>query len=299
MINISAATYGIDTLEEINTNHCPGCYPELDVRLIRNGSKLLMLIGVDPEIKGLIVAFRGSDNAKNWFVDDFRIYPQKFDDIPACKGCRVHRGFYKAMQAIREDFGFNISDIVDGFLAIPKYKDYTIFFTGHSLGGALANLAAIYAENNTDYKLPAQVYTFGQPRVGDKDYAKYYNSKIPHDFRVIHRKDIVPHKPPSMMFYVHTGYEIWYRDGMEAPYLACKGDSNKCSNSLGYTSLSYRISDHSSKHYLNLKADHELTTFLNAEHEYEIGEDLQKIEEAEPEDIAYLESGDWSDVTEL
>ena len=47
------------------------------------------------------------------------------------------------------------------------------------------------------------------------------------NFRVIHRKDTVPHSPPMMFFYVHSGYELWYKDGMEAPFFACRGDSDQ------------------------------------------------------------------------
>ena len=50
--------------------------------------------------------------------------------------------------------------------AVKNYPDYAVVFTGHSLGGALANLFAI----NFRQKYPGKevkLYTFGQPRVGN------------------------------------------------------------------------------------------------------------------------------------
>jgi predicted lipase len=71
--------------------------------------------------------------------------------------------------------------IIDGVLKDYKAKHNClpprIICTGHSLGGALATLAAAhiainheeYREEHTDYtQRPLQVYTFGAPRVGDK-----------------------------------------------------------------------------------------------------------------------------------
>ena len=64
------------------------------MQAVKNASKLMVVIGIDREIEGLVIAFRGSDNVKNWILDDFRFYLQKLNDIPRCEGCRVHRGFY-------------------------------------------------------------------------------------------------------------------------------------------------------------------------------------------------------------
>jgi len=74
--------------------------------------------------------------------------------------------------------------------------------TGHSLGGSLAILAS------TDLaKLHGkidQVYTFGQPRVGNPAFAAYYQSFIPNTFRLIDYADIVPHIPPSAFGFQHS-----------------------------------------------------------------------------------------------
>jgi hypothetical protein len=82
---------------------------------------------------------------------------------------------------------------------IHDNPDAKVFITGHSLGGALATLygAMLFynAENGITDKLAA-IYTFGQPRVGDKEFAKYGKKHLKdHYFRVVYCNDIVPRVP--------------------------------------------------------------------------------------------------------
>lgn len=78
----------------------------------------------------------------------------------------------------------------------PKAK---LFITGHSLGGALSALYAtmLYYTGQTEIasKIGA-VYTFGQPRVGDEDFATYAAEKLAGKyFRVVYCNDLVPRVP--------------------------------------------------------------------------------------------------------
>lgn len=73
--------------------------------------------------------------------------------------------------------------------------------TGHSLGGSLAILAA--ADLAKSHKID-QVYTFGQPRVGNAAFATYYQNLVPNTFRLIDYADIVPHVPPSAFGFQHN-----------------------------------------------------------------------------------------------
>ena len=60
---------------------------------------------------------------------------------------------------------------------LKKYRGSSIYVTGHSLGGAIATVAALDIRHT--YDAPMKVYTFGQPRVGNALYAKYFIDKIP------------------------------------------------------------------------------------------------------------------------
>lgn len=78
----------------------------------------------------------------------------------------------------------------------PKAK---LFITGHSLGGALAALYASMLHYTGETEVASKigaVYTFGQPRVGDKDFARYAAEHLAgRYFRVVYCNDLVPRVP--------------------------------------------------------------------------------------------------------
>jgi len=79
------------------------------------------------------------------------------------------------------------------------------FYTGHSLGAALATLAA-------HHRRPQAVYTFGSPRVGDAAFlASFGGTAI---YRVVNSRDLVATLPPARLGFSHVG-ELHYmtRDG--------------------------------------------------------------------------------------
>ena len=67
-----------------------------------------------------------------------------------------------------------------------------MYFTGHSLGGALAILAATLISPTRH----GAVYTFGAPRVAN--YKFFFGLKMP-IFRVVNSADIVPRVPPGII----------------------------------------------------------------------------------------------------
>ncbi|WP_437679049.1 lipase family protein [Sorangium sp. So ce131] len=82
-----------------------------------------------------------------------------------------------------------------------RSKLEALYITGHSLGGALAVLAAamIYSEEELRDLRPLLrgIYTFGQPMVGDRAFARNFQKHFGHMlFRHIYDKDVVPHLPP-------------------------------------------------------------------------------------------------------
>ncbi|KAJ1372520.1 hypothetical protein KIN20_034696 [Parelaphostrongylus tenuis] len=71
-----------------------------------------------------------------------------------------------------------------------RYVDYNITFTGHSLGGALATLAAARIARNYWRGDQITIYTFGQPRVGDVEFALSFDKMIKESYRVVFRRDV-------------------------------------------------------------------------------------------------------------
>jgi hypothetical protein len=136
-----------------------------------------------------VAAFRGTQDLRNWLTD--------LDCAFAHFGnFRVHRGFYAALESVRQD--------LEGEIAGMHYE--RLWLTGHSLGGALAMLCARAWEGAVE-----GVYTFGQPRVGDSAFCNYYDSALKsRTFRVIHADDIVPRVPWLLGAYRHAGHEIFF-----------------------------------------------------------------------------------------
>jgi hypothetical protein len=57
----------------------------------------------------------------------------------------------------------------------------------------------------------AETYTFGEPRNGDAQWARYAAGQVPdaNYYRVTHFNDGVPQIPPAILGYVHHGPEYF------------------------------------------------------------------------------------------
>jgi len=124
----------------------------------------------------VVLGFRGTDSIATWLADG-RIVQVARPPYPGM----VHRGFADALDAIWSQLKTRLPQ------ALGKRP---LYVTGHSLGGALASLAA--------YRLAAEgipvraTYTFGSPRVGNLDFYAGYNVV---NYRFVHNNDLVPHVP--------------------------------------------------------------------------------------------------------
>uniref|UniRef100_A0A0N4Z7V8 Lipase_3 domain-containing protein n=1 Tax=Parastrongyloides trichosuri TaxID=131310 RepID=A0A0N4Z7V8_PARTI len=118
-----------------------------------------------------------------------------------------------------------------------QYKN--IIFGGFSLGGNYAILQAL--KYQTEFNISndnIKVYTFGSPRTGNYNFARYYNSRIPHTYRVTIENDVVVALPNCnwdsyegvcstnndtwFNYYYHVGQEIYYSSNNESDYIVCK-----------------------------------------------------------------------------
>ncbi|KNC81501.1 hypothetical protein, variant [Sphaeroforma arctica JP610] len=104
----------------------------------------------------------------------------------------------------------SVSALPEGVVQ-PTDETYPhVFITGHSLGGSLATLFALDCAIRFP-ELKSTVYTFGSPRVGNKNFAAYYDEKVPHTFRLVNDGDVVTGVPkfkgPSFLniTYKHVG----------------------------------------------------------------------------------------------
>jgi len=170
------------------------------------------------------VAFRGTQPASlaNWLTD---IAAEKLDPYPDVPNADVHRGFYNAYKGVRTQIQEAIKTVIS---KVPKVNQ--IYVTGHSLGGALAAICSLDLVESK-FNLPVTVYSFGEPRVGNKAFSQYYNALIPNNWRVVNKADIVPHVPTESMRYFHVSTEVWYKTGTS--FIVCygSGEDPSCSDS--------------------------------------------------------------------
>jgi triacylglycerol lipase len=163
-----------------------------------NGSDLLPIHtrAVIAEGHGaIIIAFAGTDPLipANWITDfdvGFRFRFNKRVTPPA-----LHSGFEKAYRSVAGKVAETLA----------KRTETPVLITGHSMGAALAVIAA--DEFLSEKKLrPHAVYAFGMPRVGGKDFAQRYNDTLGHiTYRLVHGADIVATVPPSSLGFRHVG----------------------------------------------------------------------------------------------
>ena len=156
--------------------------------------------------KFVVVAFRGTSSRAQLMTDmQARLNVARVAVDGRC--VRVHAGFYAAFRKIE-------AKLREVLTAQDEAK--AVYLTGHSLGGALALVAAAaFGGNDKLGDRIAAVYTFGAPRVGGADFPNLV--KAPH-YRVVNSGDVVPLVPPNWLTgYVHTGMPILLKPNSDHP----------------------------------------------------------------------------------
>ncbi|CAF1406694.1 unnamed protein product, partial [Didymodactylos carnosus] len=161
----------------------------------------------------IIVAFRGTDGIPSDItfrtLESFLNWETNLEftmiDYNGVPNTKVHIGFYHAYDAIKTQVRSSV------YALVQTFPQATVLVTGHSLGGALATLAAIDLKQQYEAAI-IQLYTFGSPRVGNAAFVDYMYTFFPQGsiYRIVHSNDIVPQVPTFMENYVHVGIEIWY-----------------------------------------------------------------------------------------
>ncbi|CAI5722670.1 hypothetical protein KXD40_004417 [Peronospora effusa] len=170
----------------------------------------------------LVISFRGTTSKENWKSNlraDQKVlwiksrglrwrksWLEKVKDVAAKIPLlnmalpRVHRGFWIAYESIRDEL------IEVTRLILDENPGVSVYVTGHSMGGALAVLAAYDLAVN--FSIKVNMYNFGGPRVGNPSFRQHYDSCVPTSYRVVMDGDIVPGWPKFWGLYQHVGIEI-------------------------------------------------------------------------------------------
>jgi triacylglycerol lipase len=127
------------------------------------------------------LVFRGTEQDLRDFRRDLETLPTPVGGA----GVRVHDGFLRALDSVWDG-------IVPALESLPG----PIFYAGHSLGAALATLAA-------SRRAPNAVYAFGSPRIGNEAFASSL-AAVPL-YRVVDDADLVATLPPEALGFRHAG----------------------------------------------------------------------------------------------
>lgn len=138
----------------------------------------------------IAIAFRGTQTVADW-VSNSNTQTATIENQT-----QVHKGFYEIFNSIRPALEQQLNPLLKG------RSHLIVHCSGHSLGGALAQLAAIWIRKF--YGNRVALYTFGAPRVGVQNFAIKASNSLDANFRCIHGEDPVPLIP--VWPYYHAPY---------------------------------------------------------------------------------------------
>lgn len=175
--------------------------PHPAVAAMTKDTNIFGLMGHNTASRTAFLSFRGTSDVAEW-VADIDAVPDDYRPISGFG--QVHSGFQDMYQLVR-------ADIVANLAAATAGCDQ-ILITGHSLGAALAVLAAPdVARNMPPNTIEPRLITFAGPRVGVSDFVTQFDAVIESCYRVVNFLDIVPYLPPAP--YAHVGAQITVDSG--------------------------------------------------------------------------------------
>ncbi|MEB3269711.1 MAG: lipase family protein [Leptolyngbya sp.] len=148
----------------------------------------------------VFLAFRGSEDQTDWLNNfQFRQKTYPYGDESSTE-IRFHRGFMAAYFAVRD----RVTEVM------KQYPQAAMVVTGHSLGGALATVAALDLQYNITQhtQQPLTVYTFGAPRVGNAALIASFEQRVLDSHRYVYGRDLVTEVPRWWQGYRHVPQQV-------------------------------------------------------------------------------------------
>ena len=166
---------------------------EAEVTIVERELSVAIIVRINQVV---IIAIRGTAKLYDWLSNIKAIKKRVRPNL------KFHRGFYKAAD----------EQIPDLLSEIRKYRNpIELYFTGHSLGGAIAGVLHTSWGNiprlSAGGTLPVinSSYTFAMPRFCNRATASIGNPNLYHIWR---SGDLVPNVPPKLLGYANMDYEF-------------------------------------------------------------------------------------------
>lgn len=150
----------------------------------------------------LYVVFRGTEGMEDVKID-LMVHMSQL--LPGNNSVFVHDGFLEQFRSIH---GVLLDTLLDS-LKKGGLID-TVHFTGHSLGAALATLAAGYfSPVIREYGCKIKCHTFGCPRIGNRGFVEWFKGLVDESCRFLNFKDPVPLIPVNCFYrHIDGGIEL-------------------------------------------------------------------------------------------
>ena len=181
--------------------------PTIDIKeLVLRFTKIVYLYNIvilkNDDYKKIVVTFPGTSTYLQ-ILDE--LYDEEMVKLPITDGDQryfVMSNYYKLFSRIEDDL-FNALE------PLANNPEYQVIFTGHSIGGAMATLASFYYIKKYNFKSPNILLTFGQPKVGDENFAKEITKIMDGQiYRIARPLDIATLFPLSDIDYLYKAKEI-------------------------------------------------------------------------------------------
>jgi hypothetical protein len=206
-------------------NMCPSVDDWETHMLNEEESNIHARVFKSPGAKIALVVFRGTEltSTKNMQVDaDIRRVRLELggEEKDGPTASYVHEGFYSALDRVLPEVKKWVNgNVLELGLMVPK--DWTLVFAGHSLGGALALLAATQAEAQAWERRPDATIVFGAPRIADENLDSWWRKRglCKKVLRVNAYNDVIHWMP----FVKHWD---WWK--VATGFLGCLADLKEC-----------------------------------------------------------------------
>lgn len=156
-----------------------------------------------------VLNFRGSTDQKSSWLENMysslvpakdTIFKGKTPFVYTCaesQDAAIHAGYILALS-------YCMDDILKQIQSLNKQGIYAVYITGHSQGGALAQMTRAYLyflpKSKLSSKNSFKVYAFANPMIGNKAFAQEYQQRFADpgfSFLLHNPEDIVPKMPVS------------------------------------------------------------------------------------------------------
>ncbi|KFK22257.1 phospholipase a1- chloroplastic-like [Arabis alpina] len=149
----------------------------------------------------IVIALRGTATLLEW-SENFRPNlvcmpepkPEKSDPTRPKVECGFN-SLYTTCSQHGTSLAGSLIEEIKRLVDLYAGEELSISVTGHSLGAAIALLAADDIATRVNYAPPVSVFSFGGPRVGNREFADRLDSKEVKVLRVVNSQDVVTKVP--------------------------------------------------------------------------------------------------------